>query len=382
MDDPSDGGKVPFKGAEEDDLQAWKRDLKEKERLAAGDTTPKEPEAPVSNSDGLDDIQRFKLKIKEEQERRTQGDSTPNDLGAPPGLSSGIDSGVLTAVTVSSRPDDQPHTGSFVSSTPNDLAPQASAPVHASFDQSVLSVAGLDSEYSRDYTFSRLASTDTLPSSSITNRHINGRLTPTHSSLATSNITLTTPNSSNISPSAYNIERTESPGTNQSIGKGSRFAKFWDNRPKEQSAGNSGGSNNSTPSTAAGVPVSLGLGGPFSNTWGANSSIARPPSNGVGAGGQKSLDGLFSQLNVDSPSPHHHHHHQQQLHHQQQQQQQLLSHQQQHQARNGLAPPFPGAGNPDTDRMTNLLSMLNPPQVSLSPIHVATCSDWLSYRFG
>ncbi|MDA4133090.1 MAG: hypothetical protein OK454_08205, partial [Thaumarchaeota archaeon] len=74
-----------------DDIQAWKRTLKDGE-IGGGSSEPTgSNDAAAPPSDGLDDIQRFRLRMKEEQEKQNKEISLPETssalLSPPPGLS-------------------------------------------------------------------------------------------------------------------------------------------------------------------------------------------------------------------------------------------------------------------------------------------------------
>lgn len=330
--------------ADLDDLQSWKRQLKDKELASSGETSkPSNGSSSETNGEVLDDIQRFKLKIKEEQEKRDMGvENLPQtinaSLNAPPGLSPTNDTprpllppfditnqSELPTSSIPQPSTQQSTTSDRVMSAPEPLFGGAGEIRLFSETQSALSVAGIDS----DYSYSRLTSTSHVNPMQMNRDNMNpstkppsnGRLTPTPSAPFTSY-------TSGTSPSQYGAERTDSPGSStspapQSGGKGSRFAKFWDNKPKETAS-----------STSSPVASSAGFGGFSNSPWTSNAApqdlrTSRPQSQSGGS--VKGIDSLLQHLSVnESPMPRTH----------------------------------STSNNPEADRMQNLLSMLNPSQVS------------------
>lgn len=329
--------------ADLDDLQSWKRQLKDRELASSGETSkPSNDHSPGTNGEVLDDIQRFKLKIKEEQEKRDIGvENLPQTINAslnpPPGLSPANDTprpllppfditnqSELPTSSIPQPPARQSAASDRVTSAPEPLFGGTGEIRRFSETQSALSVAGIDS----DYSYSRLNSTSHANAMQMNRDNMNpstkppsnGRLTPTPSAPFASY-------TSGASPSQYGAERTDSPGSStspapQSGGKGSRFAKFWDNKPKETAS-----------STSSPVASSAGFGGFSNSPWTSNAAVqdlrtSRPQSQSGGS--VKGLDNLLQHLSVNEP-------------------------------------PMPrthsASNNPEADRMQNLLSMLNPSQV-------------------
>jgi len=316
-----------------DDLQAWKRQLREQGAAASEDKNlagQQVPDHSQTSSDGLDDIQRFKLKLREEQETRGQDANTvhvPIGDGLNQPMPADIPNELLPPFDLVRRTRDTSSSESAPNSAKPAIDSQPLAPSNHRVileTQSPLSVAGLDAEYS----FQRFAAVSQSPvHQDVSKSFSNGKLTPTPSASLGSN-------TSGTSPSQYATERTDSPGSStspapQSAGKGSRFAKFWDNRSKDTTV---------APPPASSPASSMNVGS--FNGWSAGPSETRPsrvqPQPVSNVGGPKTLDGLLQHLSMNDS----------------------------HSTTNRALPPsIPN--NPDTDRMQNLLSMLSSSQVSI-----------------
>ncbi|KAG8948587.1 hypothetical protein FRC04_009489 [Tulasnella sp. 424] len=88
---PSGTGKGLVLGAVngEDKLQAWKKSMKEKDTPAAESPAQEASSPPDGLQDGLNDIERFKLQMKQAQAQETNAPTPPTAPlanGAPPGL--------------------------------------------------------------------------------------------------------------------------------------------------------------------------------------------------------------------------------------------------------------------------------------------------------
>lgn len=329
-----------------DDLQVWKRQLKEQEAAVSDDKNVVRQQAPNHSetlSDSLDDIQRFKLKLKEEQESRSRDPDSVLVLaaaadGPSPTTLAEIPNELLPPVDLAKRQLDPPSSEFALKSsshlTLDTVRPTVDSPIPGSSNQRViletqspLSVAGIDAEYN----FARFAAISQSPINQDTSPNFikpfsNGKLTPTPAAPLG-------PNVSGTSPSQYAVERTDSPGSStspapQSAGKGSRFAKFWDNRSKDPMA------TAPTPSPASSMNI-----GSFSGPWNAGPPDVRSsrpqPQPVPNVSGSKMLDGLLQHMSMNDPHP---------------------------TTNRNLPPPVPSKS--DADRMQNLLSMLNPSQVS------------------
>ena len=320
-------GRRRSKDSELDDLQAWKRQLKEQEAAASDDKIVAVQHQGVNHlqacSDDLDDIQRFQLKLEEQ--------SADNALAL--GTAGDGSNGLLPPIALTQPPCDSSFDSAPMRetrSTADGAKPVADSPTLASSNrrliletQSPLSVAGIDAEYS----FQRFATMSQSPvgqdiPATLSKPSSNGRLTPTPATSV----------GSNVSP--YAVERADSPGSSaspapQNSGKGSRFAKFWDNRTKDRAA-----------PPPASSPVSSVNTGPFNSPWSAGPPDLRPSraqSQPVSSmGGPKTLDSLLQHLSVSDS----------------------------HSITNRAMPP-PIPNNPDADSMHTLLSMLDASQVSL-----------------
>jgi hypothetical protein len=331
-------GRHRSKDSELDDLQAWKRQLKEQEAAVSDDKIVAVQQQPVNHcSNDLDDIQRFQLKL-EEHETRSQNADDLGTAGDGPGqlMPAGTPNGLLPPLTLTQPSRDSSSEPAPICGTTSDGANAAvDSQTLASSNhrliletQSPLSVAGIDAEYS----FQRFAAMSQSPVSqdvsvALSKPSSNGRLTPTPAASVGSNV-------SGTSPSQYAVERADSPGSSaspapQSAGKGSRFAKFWDNRTKDRGV-----------PPPASSPVSSANIGPFNSPWSAGPPDLRPsraqPQPISNMGGPKTLDSLLQHLSVSDS----------------------------HSITNRTLPP-PIPNNSDADPMQNLLSMLTASQVSL-----------------
>ncbi|KAF8320280.1 hypothetical protein DL93DRAFT_1822212 [Clavulina sp. PMI_390] len=326
-----------------DDLQAWKRSIKEKELAVA---TSEDNAAPLPNGDlapqpppnDLDDLQLFKLKVKQEQEKRdttseSEGVAAVAPLDPPPGLSATVDTSMTT------QPSEHSQVISLSDvfpSHPNPIPKYQSLAAH----QSPMSVAGIDGDVMAAHPHSSLGqSLQSQPTRDLSNKSLsqplNGRLTPTSSA---SHV----PSSSS---SQYAGERTGSPSGPSSPAsqapKGSRFAKFWDkNKPGSDMGGSARDTTSASTPSPTGVNLSGGLGG--TPTWAAGANIhpqdprvgrSQSRSSSVASGGipPNRLDGLLQQMNINDVP------------------QQTV---------------YPPANEHEAERMQNLLSMLTGSSVS------------------
>ena len=393
-----------------DELQAWKRDIKEKERAAAGgEDAPSVVQPP---DDGLDDIQRFKIRIKEEQEKRERAareSATPNDLTGvsappvPPGLplvppsssvlveksektsalaallsplkSAAPNSDIVSLTRFPANLDSVPQTSTLPSSQPlsSSLAPPNSRYPDLSPNrqgiafQSPLTVAGLaPAEPPRPHEQNRArsdagpgsgpptlaldiraASASHTPISQPTPQSTNGRSTPTITGFSSQidSVRGTSAASSSQSSAIYNGngDGSSSPGSGSAQpsyaqGKGSRFAKFWDNKPKEQAQV-------ASPQQTQPPSQNPGSASSSSQSWPATTQLPSDLRTGrpqlqprqISAGSDHgSLNGLFPNLNIGGGAPF---------------------------ERHDRPTPALNGNIPDGDRMQNLLSMLSPQQV-------------------
>ncbi|KAF9511680.1 hypothetical protein BS47DRAFT_1145555 [Hydnum rufescens UP504] len=199
----------------------------------------------------------------------------------------------------------------------------------------------------------RAASASHVPISQPTPQSTNGRSTPTMSGFSSQidSVRGTSAASSSQSSAIYNGngDGSSSPGSGSAQpsyaqGKGSRFAKFWDNKPKDQvqvaspqQAQPPSQVSGSTSSSSQGWPSNAQL---PSDLRGGR-SLAQPRQISAGSD-HGSLNGLFPNLNIGAPFERH------------------------DRATSGL-----NGSVPDSDRMQNLLSMLSPQQVQRLIIRLA-----------
>ncbi|KAF8328141.1 uncharacterized protein EI90DRAFT_1605262 [Cantharellus anzutake] len=287
-----------------DDLQAWKRGMKEK----SDSTLFEVPD--ILSVDTLDDIQIFKRKLKEEQEKQDRA-AKDNDTKVasanpplPPGLpatatndekqgqsaalaallsplalqlQSTMDVSTDNASLGNASRSQKPNPDSLLSSGLGNATslsfnryPDIMPELTSSRDP--LAVAGLPTAGRALDEFGLRnepgTSNPTPPVSDIriSNQQtlsLNGRLTPTNS-----NPTSTTPSAQS---STYSGEGSPSSGSAlpaYAQSKGSRFAKFWDNKPRE-SATSFNPSQQSQPLAPPSNPMGSSLG-----TWSSGASLS------------------------------------------------------------------------------------------------------------